>query len=252
MSPISIPGKVTLVKDTISAEAAYIQSSGIVSDGLALFLDAAAPLSYPGSGTTWTDLSGNGNNGTLVNGVGYDSGNLGSLSFDGVNDSVDIPVSSSLQSQFFTYDIWFKLNTIPGGGAQLLTSHYQVGATANGLAVFAYLGQYWFQTRFNGSCCQSLFVGSASINTWVNFAGTWNGSIKIAYLNGVQAGTESTSGTHSQLNNFSIGNNANNISAGNYGSSANGFIPAVKYYNRALSAQEIQQNYNALKGRYGL
>ena len=60
----------------------------IVTDGLVLCLDAANPKSYPGSGTTWTDLSGNGNNGTLVNGVGYNSDNGGSLSFDGVNDYV--------------------------------------------------------------------------------------------------------------------------------------------------------------------
>ena len=61
----------------------------IVEDGLVLALDAGNTKSYPGSGTTWTDLSGNGNNGSLVNGVGYNSGNLGSLSFDGVNDYVN-------------------------------------------------------------------------------------------------------------------------------------------------------------------
>ena len=58
----------------------------IVTNGLVLHLDAGNPASYPGSGTTWTDLSGNGNDGTLVNGVGYDSANGGSLVFDGVND----------------------------------------------------------------------------------------------------------------------------------------------------------------------
>jgi hypothetical protein len=58
----------------------------IIRSNLVLCLDAANPKSYPGSGTTWTDLSGFGNNGTLINGVGYSSDNLGSLSFDGVND----------------------------------------------------------------------------------------------------------------------------------------------------------------------
>ena len=61
----------------------------IVTDGLVLCLDAADQNSYPGSGNTWYDLSGNGNNGTLVNGVGYNSGNLGSLVFGGVDDYVN-------------------------------------------------------------------------------------------------------------------------------------------------------------------
>ena len=65
---------------------ALSHSPSIVTNGLVLCLDAANSKSYPGSGTTWTDLSGRGNNGTLVNGVGYNSGNLGSLVFDGVDD----------------------------------------------------------------------------------------------------------------------------------------------------------------------
>ena len=222
----------------------------IVTDGLVLCLDGGNPKSYPGSGVTWTDLSGLGNNGTLVNGVGYNSANGGSLSFDGTNGSIDIPVSSSLQAQNFTYDIWFKLNSLPVGGNLLLTGHYQSNGTISGLTVFEYQGQYWFQTRFSSICCQGLLVGTSSTNIWVNFSGTWNGSTKIAYLNGVQAGTQSTSGTHSQLNNFSIGNNADNIAAGNYNGAINGNISIVKYYNRALTPQEIQQNYNALKGRF--
>jgi hypothetical protein len=229
-----------------------VDNSNIITNGLVLNLDARESRSYPGSGTIWTDLSGQGNNGTLVNGVGYNSSDGGSLVFDGVNDSVNIPVSSSLQSQTFTFDIWFKLNTVPAGGSPLLMSHYQGSGTVSGLTVFAYQGQYWFQTRFNNSCCQNLVVGTASTNTWVNFCGTYDGSIKRAYLNGVQVGTQSVSGTHSQLNNFSIGNNADNIAVGDYTSSAaNGFISSVKYYNRALAAPEILQNYLISSKLYG-
>ena len=227
-------------------------SPSIVLNGLVLCLDAGNTKSYPGSGTTWTDLSGRSNTGTLVNTPTYSSANGGSIVFDGTNDSVNISVSSSLQSQFFTFDIWFNLNTLPAGGTPLLTGHYQSNGTISGLTTYEYLGQYGFQTRFNNVCCQTLTVGTSSTNTWVNFSGTWNGSTKIAYLNGVQAGTQSVSGTHSQLNNFSIGNNADNIAVGNYSNAANGYIPVVKYYNRALSATEIAQNFNALRGRYGL
>ena len=71
-------------------------------------------------------------------------------------------------------------------------------------------------------------------------------------MNGVQVGTQSLSGTHSQLNNFSIGNNSDNIASGNYSNAVNGSIPVLKYYNRALTAAEISQNFNALRGRYGI
>jgi hypothetical protein len=74
---------------------ALSHSPSIVTDGLVLCLDAGNPKSYPGSGTTWTDLSGNGNNGTLVNGVGYSGDNLGSLSFDGVNDYYNRALTAS-------------------------------------------------------------------------------------------------------------------------------------------------------------
>jgi len=64
-------------------------NANIVTDSLVLCLDAANPRSYPGSGTTWYDLSGNGHNGTLVNGVGFNSGERGSMIFDGTNDYID-------------------------------------------------------------------------------------------------------------------------------------------------------------------
>ena len=67
----------------------------IVTDGLVLCLDAANKKSYSGSGTTWTDRSGNGNNGTLVNGPTFDSGNGGSIDFDGVDDNVNLGNDSS-------------------------------------------------------------------------------------------------------------------------------------------------------------
>ena len=70
---------------------AFSFSPRIVTDGLVLYLDAANQRSYPGSGTTWSDISRGGNNGTLVNGPTFDPGNGGSIVFDGVDDYVSIP-----------------------------------------------------------------------------------------------------------------------------------------------------------------
>ena len=77
--------------------ASNLGSSGpIITSGLVLFLDAGNTSSYPGSGTTWTDLSGNGNNGTLTNGPTYTSSNGGAIVFDGINDFVNSGSSISL------------------------------------------------------------------------------------------------------------------------------------------------------------
>jgi hypothetical protein len=91
---------------------AYFHSPRIVTDGLVLALDAANTKSYPGSGTTWSDLSGNSNNGELVNGITYDDTNLGSLVFDGVDDYVQITKVPSIDftpTSSFTMMVWAKV-----------------------------------------------------------------------------------------------------------------------------------------------
>jgi hypothetical protein len=102
-----------------------------ITDGLVLCLDAANPKSYPGSGTIWTDLSGNGNNGTLVNGVGYNSGNLGSLVFDGVDDVINLSSSSSIQNLTTNFTISTIVRTNVSGG------HYSIFTKGNNF------GQGW-------------------------------------------------------------------------------------------------------------
>ena len=90
---------------------AEIHGPKIVRDGLVLALDAADRNSYISGSTTWTDLSGNGNTGTLTNGPTYSSANGGSLVFDGSNDYVDIPYLLLSGSQDFTVNIWIKANS---------------------------------------------------------------------------------------------------------------------------------------------
>ena len=92
----------------------------IIKDGLVLTLDASSQRSYPGSGTTWYDLSGNGNNGTLTNGPTFDSGNGGSIVFDGTNDYVNGPTTNSVignNISLISLSAWVK---ITGTGAAYL------------------------------------------------------------------------------------------------------------------------------------
>jgi len=94
----------------------YNNGPKIVTSGLVLALDAGNTKSYPGSGTVWTDLSGNGNTGTLTNGPTFNSSNGGSIVFDGVDDFVNIPYNTYWNTNVFgtatnfTLECWHKPN----------------------------------------------------------------------------------------------------------------------------------------------
>lgn len=214
-------------------------SPSIVTNGLVLCLDAANVKSYPGTGSTWYDLSGNGNNGTLVNGSTYSNG---TIVFDGVNDGVSLPKITPTTEA--TFNSWININ----------------GANSNYGAIFANWsdsggGQaYWIGTNanqsttiqvyFNGALINS--ISSRPLNTWMLLTITHSGSLCKGYINGVELfSTASTLITSN--NNTSIGYD---VTRSNY--PFKGSISNACIYNRALGAVEVKQNFNALKGRYGL
>jgi hypothetical protein len=215
----------------------------IITDGLVLHLDAANSKSYGGSGTVWNDLSGNGNNGTLVNGVGFDGGNGGSLVFDGVNDVVigqspSIPISNA-----FTISVWVRHNTLPNQVHRYLTMEGEIGVLRHDGGNRS--RQLHFYIKTSGTLKTNLRVNNALvINTWYYIVGTWDGTTLRLYRNAFQIGTNTPGGT---LDGGSL-----NYSVSSGGESLNGKIPQVSIYNRALTTSEILQNYNATKGRYSL
>lgn len=236
----------------------------IVRTGLLLDLDAGMNSSYSGSGIIWKDLSGNGNNGTLINGPTYSSANGGSIVFDGSNDTVRIPISASLQSANFTFDIWVKSN-VSVGDQMFFSSHYETYGTPSGIrsGITTDIGitggarAYYYSTYLDGtieSTSGGIFNPSSYTNVWINVVGTWDGTDKKRYFNGAYVGAQNVPGQiHRQLNDFYLGNNADQIVNNNYTNSVlNGNIASFKFYNRALSATEISQNYNTLRGRYGV
>ena len=219
---------------------ALSHSPAIITQNLVLCLDAANSKSYPGSGTTWTDLSGNGNNGTLVNGVGYSGSNLGSLSFDGVDDGVNVS-SSSLSPTSGTLCFWIKSNiskdiynthsgswnqnTLLGVGGNLLF-RISNGVVANPGDV-TISSSLVFDDIFHFVCTTWTVGGERAI--WLD------GTKRASLTNTLQFVPSST---------FEVGYKS-------WGASYyNGNIYSIASYNRALTAAEIQQNYNALKSRY--
>jgi hypothetical protein len=215
----------------------------LVQSGLVLNLDAGASTSYPGSGTTWTDLSGNSNTGTLTNGPTYSSVNGGSIVFDGVDDFIDFTSDSNLlPTAGLTISVWVKTT---------VADKYLVNKTSN---VFT----NGYVMIGNSSSVMQFGVNGISVTTpsvittgaWLNVVGTWTPSTSLLmYQNGALVNTNTTSIPASITNPsvvLEIGRNFNG--ADNW----NGSLSQALIYNRALSATEISQNFNALRGRYGI
>lgn len=217
-----------------------------ITDGLVLCLDAANPKSYPGSGTTWTDLSGRGNTGTLTNGPTYSSSNGGSIVFDGTNDFVDCGNNSSINPQYLTFNIWVKFNTFSG------RPHFGKGSGSNGAyyIVIETSSQYRFYYTKPGNNWSSLSGSNLSTNVWYNLIVSYDGNGPKMYINGILDNSSTDTGTlsTSDSNNLTLGRRSDTPVGTIFG----GNIAQVSIYNRALSATEISQNFNATKSRYGL
>jgi hypothetical protein len=203
-------------------------------------------------GTTLTDLSGNGNTGTLVNGVGYNSGNGGSLSFDGTDDYILGTIPSSTFSGAHSICCWFYRETVTEW-AGLFSNN--VNTTSCSIFTFITtsnsLGTN--QAGVNGTSI-AVDLGADHLNKWIyaviTYAGSTNGSAVnvYAYKDGsLLTATGSLYWNLSSSSSYYIGRHWTSGSQ-----ILDGFIPQVSIYNRALTAAEIQQNYNATKSRYGL
>ena len=217
----------------------------IVTNGLVLWLDAANPRSYdyPYIGTTWRDLSGNNNTGTLINGPTYNSLNGGSIVFDGVNDYSTTNSNLPFGLNPFCIDLWFKTNGVQSTNSTLIcianvasTSNWQLSFTSDVMRFFNSAGT-WIQTSYTAN---GLWTNVSVVRESTNSNG-----FKI-YINGIQNVQSILTNDFTDTNGWRIGMNR--------GSNAwfNGNISITKIYNRALSQQEVQQNFNATRGRFGI
>jgi hypothetical protein len=242
---------------------AYANGPKIVTDGLVLCLDAANRKSYPGSGTSWTDLSGNGNNGTLVNGVGYSSNNGGSLVFDGVNDYVNCGnVLNFNYTDVFTLSAWIKRSSTGTGVQNIISKQsmsspyqgYQFGFNVNTGGSQGYLGVNTignYPSHAMGIQTQTTYNDT----NWHYVVATYNGNGSYTGLKLYVEGELKTSSYHyigTSSVSFSNSKDLQIAARDGVNQLFSGSIPQVFIYNKALTPQEIQQNYNALKGRYGL
>lgn len=221
----------------------------LVTDGLVLCLDAGNSKSYPGTGTMWTDLSGQGNNGTLTNGPTYNGTNGGSLVFDGINDYIDCGNTSSLNAIGGTTNItvsgWVYYTAYGGGGQP-----YSV-ITVKG-SPWTWLlenpsNTFRFRITAGGADVSISDTSTHLLNTWYNVVGTYDGSSMKIYVNGVLKNTRAQTGT---LATNSVTAKIGTFQGTNY--NLTGRISNISIYNKPLIASEIQQNFNALRGRFGI
>ena len=216
----------------------------IIEDGLVFAVDAANKKSYPGSGTAWNDLSGNGNNGTLVNGPTFDSGNGGSISFDGSDDRSDFDnfqLSNSDSTQPYSINFWFKRS----GGSSVGGLITQYGGSTSVSTRFGIRENNGKLSWWKGGTHRLNSNETIITDQWYNscFTKSSDGNLNL-YVNGVF--------DNNSTDPFSFEDYRFMIGAFNTIVPFNGYISNVNVYNRVLSSDEITQNYNSLRGRFGL
>ena len=210
----------------------------IIQNELILDVDAAVPRSYSGTGLTANGLIG-GIGGTLVNGVGFGTTNNGFFIFDGSNDYINFGNSSTLQQSTGSLSAWTKASS-PGSGYRGIIAKqgaYGLFYTDSVLVAYDWAADTPRSTEIN-----------IADNTWKNVVLTYQSGVSNGtriYINGVSVLT-TTITILNQINNLFGGAEAN---ASQYASCQ---ISSFNMYNRALTAQEVLQNYNSTKKRYGL
>jgi hypothetical protein len=220
----------------------------IITNGLVLYLDAANRNSYPGSGTTWTDLSGNGNNGTLTNGPTFNATNMGSIVFDGTNDYIYRSSFSNFNSSTYTILLWGKFVSVSSSG--VLFNLGRSPSDANSEAQLYYNNSRLVYWDYDGSMAFNFIQSSGTLSTNVyQYLGfTKNSTNGTFYINGYSSGTGTAAfDANISTNDFTIG--ADIRDSINY---VNGNISQFLIYNRVLTASEVLQNYNATKSRFGI
>ena len=221
-------------------------SPSIVTNGLVFCMDSGNPRSYPGSGTTWYDATTTGYNATLTNGPVFTSSSASSyFTFDGVNDLATIPNNTALDTQTPTVEVWVKTNATSQNGFW-----FEKGSVNSQYALFqeGTVIQWRLGPLGDLSTTTATYMNTSN---WYQVVGTFTSGSRILYINGVQVNSNATTGT--------LSTNANGMSIGAYGGTSgsnayyyNGALSVCRVYNRVLSAAEVLQNFNALRGRYGL
>ncbi len=216
-------------------------------NGMVLYLDANNMASYSGSGTVWTDISGYGNNGTLVSGVTFDSGTTKGMILDGSNDYIEFQsITPSFTYNYFTILLWVKPGVSQVQYADIFDNNH------TGTQNFVLQQNVSNTNQYDFTCLNSVNFSKTPLfnltaNTWTYLCLIWNNDKASVYINGLFYGSGNSANP--------IRYNSPYLRIGKWaggGRNWNGEVANFSVYNRALSDVEVLQNYNALKGRFNL
>ncbi len=230
----------------------FSPEENIVKDGLVFHIDAASSSSYPGTGVNALNIAGVGATGILINGVGFGVSSGGSFIFDGTNDYIDcgtdsitnfVTTTMSAEIMFQTTGATTRPHLI-GRGTDGNTGQFVIvleNTTPPKMRLWLDKGSGWTQAATGNSTILN--------NQWYHVVGVYDGTNAYVYLNGTLDASAASTGTLRSIP-------SNSVTIGYYVPSTShyltGKIPFARLYNKALSSTEVLQNYNALKGRYGL
>jgi len=219
----------------------------IITDGLVLYLDAGNTLSYTSGSTVWNDLSKSQTSGSLINGPTFTGSNGGAIVFDGVNDYAALGTFAGLGTTSRTLCAWIKVNTVVGSNQAII--EFPDTGSADQTALHIGHDTTRIGTGFGGAPYNGYVIAVTNFSTslWYNITTVISGSVVNAYTNGVFVGTATNTGPVQTSPIGQIGRYN-----GHYGNYSNCSVAITQLYNRALTASEVLQNYNATKGRFGL
>jgi hypothetical protein len=198
----------------------------------------------PRSSNVITDITGRGNNGTLTNGPVFTLGNSGSLVFDGVDDYISCGTFFNYTN--FTISLWAYPGSTQVQYADIFDNNH------TGTQNFVCQQNSTDTNQYSFGCINATNASATSLftlaaNTWHHLTFTWNNSVASAYINGVFH----SSGAAANPINY-VSPNLSIARWGGGGRNWNGRIGNFAAYNRVLTAAEIQQNFNANRGRFGI
>ena len=234
----------------------FFRGPNIITDGLIFAISAGSERSYPGSGTSVTDLAGS-NTGALVNGVSYNPNQGGFWEFDGIDDEIIIPGGTGKTTNFgntdsFSIETWVQIVTMPSSGNTMgiFVKGYKVGIDL----YFPTVNTMVFRcgTRNSQQSIVSQTGGYTPLGVWSHVVFTYepNSSTGVKlYINGVfnNSVSNTSQDDFSNNTNYTIGGNEAAAGTPRFG---NIRTAEARMYNKTLSAKEVQQNYNAKKSRF--
>ncbi len=225
-------------------------SPKITTSNLILYLDAGNRESYPGSGTSWRGLQ-SGYNGTLVGSPTYNPSRLGYLTFSGTSQYATIASNSvfAFGTGNFTIDCWVNYNSLAPTISSIMNATTSTNTAASNLWWFGYyntIAGITFGQHITGAT--SYAVWTPQLSTWYHTVARRTSGAMSFYINGVSLAVTNPS-AHSAVSWSQVGLSVAMVASPYY---LNGSVASCKIYNRSLSNDEITQNFNAHRGRYGV